>query len=302
LRAQKLFISGESEAVTKVKTLIQSLLKTSNKPGQPTAAECRVCMEVLTKDNQIILTACGHGSTCMDCIKENMKHEFPIKCTDPNCHSFILVADLLRILSGSFKDIQNTAILEFLGKNKQTFVNCLTPDCPNILHYNDKIYCDVCLKEYCTMCGVAYHTGRTCYEYNFWKNDKEGSLLFEQWKANNTRPCPFCNTAVEKVSGCNHMHCRPPGGCDGHFCYRCGAGFKTSTETYEHMGYCELQPWIIWPLFFAAVIVIIINFVFAVINNKYYYMLFFILFSENYNNSNSNNTDIIITKTVYTFI
>jgi len=241
LRAQKLLIKGASEAVSQVKILLEALLKISARPvgHEPTTKECMVCMEELTKANRIVLTACGHEGTCIDCLKENIKHEFPIKCTYTSCNSFIVVADILSILSGSLKDMQNPAILEFLGKNKQRFMNCLTPDCPNILHHNRKIHCDACMKEYCTMCEVAYHTGRNCEEYKSWKNDPEGSKLFEQWKAQNTKSCPFCHSAVERSSGCNHMHCRPPGGCDSHFCYKCGAGFKTSTDTYDHMRHCE---------------------------------------------------------------
>uniref|UniRef100_A0A915EBD8 RING-type domain-containing protein n=1 Tax=Ditylenchus dipsaci TaxID=166011 RepID=A0A915EBD8_9BILA len=37
------------------------------------------------------------------------------------------------------------------------------------------------------------------------------------------RKCARCGTPVEKNGGCNHMTCKPPGGCGSEFCFACGA-------------------------------------------------------------------------------
>lgn len=33
-------------------------------------------------------------------------------------------------------------------------------------------------------------------------------------------PCPVCATPIEKVDGCNHIHCSVPA-CQAHFCWGC---------------------------------------------------------------------------------
>uniref|UniRef100_A0A915CVD7 RING-type domain-containing protein n=1 Tax=Ditylenchus dipsaci TaxID=166011 RepID=A0A915CVD7_9BILA len=42
------------------------------------------------------------------------------------------------------------------------------------------------------------------------------------------RKCARCGTPVEKNGGCNHMTCKPPGGCGSEFCYACGAIWSSS--------------------------------------------------------------------------
>lgn len=46
-----------------------------------------------------------------------------------------------------------------------------------------------------------------------------------------TRECPSCTTAINKSSGCNHIHCN----CGAHFCYVCRYQAPTSHQIYNHM-------------------------------------------------------------------
>jgi len=47
------------------------------------------------------------------------------------------------------------------------------------------------------------------------------------WIYNNTKNCPKCKNPIEKNQGCNHMTCRPPGGCKFEFCWVCLGDWKT---------------------------------------------------------------------------
>ena len=43
-----------------------------------------------------------------------------------------------------------------------------------------------------------------------------------------TVKCPFCGMFIYRSSGCPHMHCQKPAGCDKHFCYDCGGKYDAS--------------------------------------------------------------------------
>lgn len=46
-----------------------------------------------------------------------------------------------------------------------------------------------------------------------------------------TMDCPNCKLSINKISGCNHIACP----CGQHFCFKCGEGFHSSSDTYDHM-------------------------------------------------------------------
>eukprot|EP01043_Picozoa_sp_COSAG02_P048834 COSAG02_NODE_4842_length_4916_cov_2.448204_2_plen_835_part_00 len=49
-------------------------------------------------------------------------------------------------------------------------------------------------------------------------NAADADAESERWIASNTRPCPSCGTAIQKISGCNAMRC---GSCRRSFCWAC---------------------------------------------------------------------------------
>lgn len=86
-----------------------------------------------------------------------------------------------------------------------------------------------------------------------WEDKTTGESETKHWVAANTKPCPNCQSNVEKTSGCNLVTCRcgqvritlptpctmPPGhglsGCAGdlqHFCWLCG-GATGLAHTYS---------------------------------------------------------------------
>lgn len=76
----------------------------------------------------------------------------------------------------------------------------------------------------------------------------EADAQTERWIASNTRPCPSCGSAIQKISGCNAMRCascrvkfcwacmRSGSGCD-HFNCRHGAPFGNAVPRRDGLGW-----------------------------------------------------------------
>ena len=50
-----------------------------------------------------------------------------------------------------------------------------------------------------------------------------------QWLSANSKQCPRCRIPIEKNGGCNHMTCRPPGGCGYEFWWSCRCEYPRHT-------------------------------------------------------------------------
>jgi hypothetical protein len=78
----------------------------------------------------------------------------------------------------------------------------------------EEVLCPHCDFKMCADCRLWHSRSKNC------SADPPG-----------TKRCPFCRVAIVKTSGCNHITCR----CGKHWCFYCGQGFNTPTETYSHM-------------------------------------------------------------------
>jgi len=109
---------------------------------------------------------------------------------------------------------------------------CPTPGCGNAINKPNKqesplLVCYSCQYSYCVKCDSFWHSGGTCEEFQKWKAEQayeksEANTLFKKWIAQHTKPCPRCQTAIEKNGGCNHMTC---GKCRYEFCWLCTAKY-----------------------------------------------------------------------------
>ena len=116
---------------------------------------------------------------------------------------------------------------------------------------NGQVMCPGCTKSYCVLCGNESHVGKPCpppketvgFYVKYFEtrhstaveSKTHGShsisiplprqLKWLDKKSNKVTRCPNCGNAIQKAGGCDHMTCRPPGGCGHEFWFSCGCDF-----------------------------------------------------------------------------
>jgi ariadne-1 len=76
----------------------------------------------------------------------------------------------------------------------------------------------LCGSSFCLKCEKEDHQPATCHQVALWFFKEEDSGENVSWIKANTKPCPKCQSFIEKNQGCNHMTCR---NCGHHFCWLC---------------------------------------------------------------------------------
>lgn len=112
--------------------------------------------------------------------------------------------------------------------------------CSTIVYDNKKYY------AWCITCSnIVEHSLKTCNNTTPTVTDYEcGDCRFKKInleqldnasKAEDlfgkSVSCPHCELTIHKSEGCHHIKCP----CGGHFCFKCGKGFESSSDTYAHM-------------------------------------------------------------------
>lgn len=95
-----------------------------------------------------------------------------------------------------------------------------------------KLSCFKCKAETCFNCGLEYHYPATCDQMKKWDEKSKDDSETKNWMQANTKPCPKCNTLIEKNSGCNHMTCKKAD-CRYEFCWLC------LQHTTSHLGHAN---------------------------------------------------------------
>ena len=118
---------------------------------------------------------------------------------------------------------------------KEKFIYCIRCGCPHSPPEEGEeanTVCMECQMMFCYKCEVTWHAGETCEQCKLKKNVvRLDELALEELQRIGAKRCPKCNEYVIKNDGCNHMTCR----FGHHFCWVCGVGFATASETYGHL-------------------------------------------------------------------
>uniref|UniRef100_A0A0D6R6J1 RBR-type E3 ubiquitin transferase n=1 Tax=Araucaria cunninghamii TaxID=56994 RepID=A0A0D6R6J1_ARACU len=225
--------------------------------GSPIAivnVQCRICFEDKQLSKIFESKGCSHGF-CHDCIARHVLSRMqeklvPIPCPDPNCSENLSPDDCGGILPK--KDLDNwcSVLVEADIPLSQRYY-CPFKDCSTLLWKDDvqevgtssggvirQSECPSCRRLFCAHCGVPWHAGLECDEFQRLDPSERGqddvSLLAlakeKQWQR-----CLQCKSVVEKDSGCPHMICR----CGFEFCYKCGSQWKHARVPCECPGWEE---------------------------------------------------------------
>lgn len=87
-----------------------------------------------------------------------------------------------------------------------------------------------CQLAFCRTCYKSWHGPYArCHPRDPSELSAEEKASYD-YIAQNTSPCPYCNSPTQKTMGCNHMNCYQ---CHTHFCYLCGS-WLDQHNPYQH--------------------------------------------------------------------
>jgi ariadne-1 len=75
-----------------------------------------------------------------------------------------------------------------------------------------------CGNSFCFSCEYEDHLPATCSMVRIWKEKESADSENLTWIKANTKPCPKCQSLIEKNQGCMHMTCQK---CQFGFCWLC---------------------------------------------------------------------------------
>ena len=233
-------VRGGHDAEHALQKLVSEALKRPLRPPVPNRSQtCPLCFEEPTQSFPLM---CQHVY-CTGCLKHMLisatdGKSIPICCIGDQgrCNTPISLPVIERFIS----PVRLTQMLEnsfrvYLERHPNEYRFCPTPDCTQIYRVSMEdsavIQCPACLIETCSHCHKSPHRGLTCEENTLIGSKSGQELLLERWAKGhpNVKKCPDCGVFIEKIDGCNHIHCR----CGGHVCWICAKTFNNGI--YDHL-------------------------------------------------------------------
>ena len=251
-RQQQISVLATTEGVDALKKCIEE--EYTKKMSQATVkklesgyeVDCSACLTTVEEPQELLrLECCGHAFHTA-CIAMQVKSDtltFPVQCASEGCSKEFVLKDfdnLQKRLKFRLKELVSASLKNHMKKNGDTYKNCPTPNCRMIYIKTDDgkpFACSDCAVTTCTKCHEQYHNGLSCEMYKAGKHEDEEFKEWMQEDSKNRKKCPKCAAPIEKDEGCNHMLCK----CGAHICWICLKYFKTASQCYAHLQYCELH-------------------------------------------------------------
>lgn len=233
-------VRGGHDAEHALRELVGEARKRPLRPPIPNWSQtCPLCFEELTQPFPL---ACRHVY-CTGCLKHMLNsaidgRNIPICCIGDagRCKTPIPLPVIERFMSPALlTQMFENSFRVHLEQRPNEFRFCPTPSCTQIYRVSKEdsvvIQCPACLIETCSHCHKSPHRGLTCEENTLIGSKSGQELLLERWAEGNqnVKKCPDCGVFIEKIEGCNHIHCR----CGGHVCWICAKTFNDGI--YDHL-------------------------------------------------------------------
>ena len=237
-------VDGMPQGYVEAKKLIGSLLRekfgSKNKLG---SMECCACFcDVVPPSCR--LRSCGHVY-CETCVKIHLAVSaenkiFPVVCVKEDCGKPMSWQDMQFVCdndTAAFRKLLKSAVDFYIVQNKGKVKYCGTKDCGSVYRCTAEgksFHCSLCDVTWCTKCHVPYHTGITC-AVNKLVNTDNFDPHVKEWILDDPKKrkiCPKCETGIEKISGCNNIHCT---NCKASICWNCLKHFDDGSQCYSHL-------------------------------------------------------------------
>lgn len=195
-----------------------------------TLHNCSICCDD-KKEEELELLLCKH-KFCTDCLTAMIKlalkekNTNTLRCPNLQCKQPLTKEDVAYItlydnrLINQFAKIKDIERISADPNGK----SCTTRDCSFMFinNYTRTIHCPECRESYCSNCLDKHQSGITINCVNSKTvADRESA----RWLLT-TKPCPRCNSRIEKIEGCDRMVCK----CRHEFCWQC------SVDYYKYKG------------------------------------------------------------------
>lgn len=195
--------------------------------------DCAICMETVPGVERFAIPGCGHAF-CAGCVRQYIaarveENLLAVGCPDPGCRDGVLHPEECRhVLPPPLFHRWGAALCDMALEEVKFY--CPFKDCSALMVDDTSpgdaavtnVECPHCNRMFCARCKVPWHDGVQCAEFQRLGEDERGRedlLLRKVAQQRRWGRCPGCRMYVEKVSGCDSMHCR----CGRNFSYQHGA-------------------------------------------------------------------------------
>ncbi|KAI1710151.1 IBR domain, a half RING-finger domain-containing protein [Ditylenchus destructor] len=198
-------------------------------PAQPTDGDCGICFVPCS----VVSLNCYDHYYCPDCwagyIKSKLSERIvEISCVDTDCDIVANGDFILKIIGDDadmLKDYNKLLLNNYILTNPRLRW-CPGAKCDSkVIKITNRASCISikcnCGWEFCFKCGNEPHEPIVCHLLKVWLDECKQSFGEEEslrWMTTNSKPCPKCESPIEKNGGCNHMTCR---NCNHEFCWLC---------------------------------------------------------------------------------
>ena len=210
---------------------------------------CPICCDTYDKVS-VFMMECGHVA-CINCYRSYLTSTLkkPRAPTCMSCNISITSSDIDQIFGNSDFSKKHICLSfeTFINKHSKNYKWCPYTGCGNIIYSNNESTLNEMLKRhmipevicnnkhaFCFYCSAEVHSPCDCKIAQYWIEKVRDESTNLNWILNNTKPCPFCGTSIEKNGGCNHMTCQS---CQSEFCWICDGRWSIHTDNYV----CKFQ-------------------------------------------------------------
>ncbi|CAM0958709.1 unnamed protein product [Alopecurus aequalis] len=190
-----------------------------------------ICMDgVPQSDAHSASRGCGHAF-CTTCLAGYIRVKIQdriadVRCPEDGCGS-VLDPELCQgMLPGAAFEAWCAVMCESMVLAANKVYYCPFKDCSAMMvddlggHVAES-ECPSCKRLFCARCGVPWHAGFGCADYeqlSAGDRGKEDLAVMEMAMGEKWKRCPQCKFLVQKSEGCLHITCR----CGFEFSYGCG--------------------------------------------------------------------------------